>query len=207
MSPRRRRLKWATSSFGFGTCRPWPAARIRPSAQAFRVPCVGNSAARVELGDAGNDRHATVDDSTAALRIVRFSSGSSELFSPQVPITIRPVTPSLTSASCTLGVVEIDRQIFMELRCYGGKNAAPCQWSFQPPIVLVKHQYTDCRAKSRDLCRAEPGRARRGLARACARLRLRRTQTVAVERGASTKRIDQARRWGRESSGTPLSVI
>jgi glycine/D-amino acid oxidase-like deaminating enzyme len=39
--------------------------------------------------------------STAAFRIVRFSSGSSELFSPQVPMTISPLTPSLTSASWT----------------------------------------------------------------------------------------------------------
>ena len=39
--------------------------------------------------------------STAALSTSRFSSGSSELFSPQVPSTISPCTPSRTSASST----------------------------------------------------------------------------------------------------------
>ena len=80
-----------------------------------------------EFGDAGDHRHAAARPHPSPSPSRRsFPSASAEQFSPTVPHTMRPETPSRISASITRRVASrSSAEIRVELRRNGGEDALP----------------------------------------------------------------------------------
>ena len=90
--------------------RPWRAAasaRRRRSSRRRARNSAARSVVSSETPATSGTRPPTA--STAATSTVRFSSGRSELFSPTVPSSTRPSTPSSTSAVTTFCVASTSR--------------------------------------------------------------------------------------------------